>query len=205
MNTELEDYDPLAEGDTDPQLVAAVFRHLGQSVPTSPPSPQARDYELITPGKQNGEYDQFVLNGTQLGFGTSQHEQHRGHSNSEYMPARLGRCSACRWFEVRIIRATDPDEIGGTYVVHTHGNSIVPGEKRLCRVFITSSPYELVVFLTVRRDGHVFIPNASSLALAQASHWDDDIRNACFNHHTGMLAPLRVNTGLEPGKVATNG
>lgn len=159
-------------------------------------APSETEFNLRVPNAIAGEPDeQFVLNGRLLGFGTSQSDRHRGHPGDDYMPAGGGRCSACRWFEVRIIKASDVEDVGGSYVIHTFGGSAVPGEDPRCRAHVTSSPFEVIAFLTVRHNGYTYIPHASMLALSQAAHWDTDIRQACFNRETGVITQLRLGRG----------
>jgi hypothetical protein len=70
----------------------------------------------------------------------------------------------------------------GTYVVHTVGESVVPGETRLSRISPTPSAYEVIELLTVRRrEQEPFIAAQSSRALAQAAELDDGLRDAYIN------------------------
>jgi hypothetical protein len=72
-----------------------------------------------------------------------------------------------------------------TYVVYTVGRSRVPGEVDLPKLVETASAYEVVEALTVRRTGggggEVFIPPQHLRALAAASQWDRDLRDAYIN------------------------
>lgn len=135
--------------------------------------PTISNYVLDTPDGRY-EYENLQL----LGYATSQRDQHRNHNDDEFMPANNGRCSACRWFEIRIFRVIDPITVGGQYIVHTYGRTIVPDEIELCRLYVTSSPHEIIEFLTVHKNGFVFVPVASIHALAQAAHWDPEIERA---------------------------
>lgn len=89
-----------------------------------------------------------------------------------------------RWFEVTIYADDD-----GEYVVHTVGRTELPDERDLGRVERTSSPYDVIELLTVRRTsarhGHgdrrasaPYIPRASARALAQAAEFDDGLHDA---------------------------
>lgn len=89
-----------------------------------------------------------------------------------------------RWFEVRIY--VDDEDY---YIVHTMGKTLKEDEHDLGRVIFTTSPYEIIEVLTVRRvsrrratDGDrtaaPYIPTASMRALAQAASRDAGIREA---------------------------
>lgn len=108
--------------------------------------------------------------------------QHLGHGTSE-------QAGKDRWFEVDIyLTATG-------YIVHTQGKSSRVGEHTLSRIRHTSSAFELIEILTVKRciiDGRhtcdipshekrLYLPRQSSHALAQAAQWDDDVRDAYVN------------------------
>lgn len=114
---------------------------------------------------------------------------------STYAPKGT-RCSACRWFEVGIyerhdfkpaLTAVGPlDVVHATqrpvgFVVHTRGVSTVPGEDNYGRIIETVSPHEVIEVLTMRNDGDPFIPTQSARALARASHYSEDLRDAYVN------------------------
>lgn len=135
--------------------------------------------------------------GVLLGRDSSEQDIHTDHPDD--YAKKYEKCSACRWFEVAIYRRyvtegsdleTDParpriypiDPEPGDYVVHTIGGSIVPGEHRLSRISITDSAFEIIEFLTVRKQGsEPFITAQSSRALAQAASKDEDLRDAYIN------------------------
>lgn len=128
----------------------------------------------------------LTFNGRVLGLASGQRGYHLPHRGDHAEPGQ--RCGACRWTEVTIYSRHDPDPAVGsariTYVVHTVGRSAVPGEVDLPRVVETSSPYEVVEALTVRRagpNGEVFMPPQHLRALAAAAQWDDGIRDAYIN------------------------
>jgi hypothetical protein len=128
--------------------------------------------------------------GAILGSASSEHETHRGHPKTTWAPRRV-KCSACRWLEVTIFlsRSGDPktdDELTYGYVVQTVGMSNVPGEVNFERLWTTSSAFEVVELLTVRRGQpngttETFIPPQHARALAQAATLDEDIREAYVN------------------------
>ena len=128
--------------------------------------------------------------GVIIGSASSEHDNHRGHPNTNWAPRRV-KCSACRWLEVTIFlcRDGDPktdDELTYSYVVQTVGLSNVPGEVDFERLWKTSSAFEVVELLTVRRSQtngttETFIPPQHARALAQAATLDEDIREAYVN------------------------
>jgi hypothetical protein len=110
---------------------------------------------------------------------------------SRRFAAKGERCNACRWFEVSIYVVEDGvarthDSVGHyapgrEYVVHTVGQSRVPEEKTFQRVMRTTSAFELVEFLTVRKPGDTFLPEPSARALARLADVYDDVREAYVN------------------------
>jgi len=121
--------------------------------------------------------------GRVLGLASGQRSYHLPHRGGFAAPGE--RCGACRWTEVTIYRGSAiPGEVPDSYVVHTVGRSVVPGEVDLPKVVETASPYEVVEALTVRRQGprgEVFMPPQHLRALAAAAQWDDGIRDAYIN------------------------
>lgn len=130
------------------------------------------------------------FHGAIIGSATSERDDHRGHPGTEYAPRNV-KCSACRWLEVTIYlrRNGDPstnDAPTYDYVIHTLGASDVPGEIDFVRLWETSSAFEVVELLTVRRNRapgntETFIPVQHARALAQAASIDDEIREAYVN------------------------
>jgi hypothetical protein len=108
--------------------------------------------------------------GMLLGYGTSQ-RQHHNHSSDENSTSP---CSACRWFEVRIVRAVDTDE----YIVSYRGCTTIPGEDLRETLHTTRSPHTVIEVLTQHRNDHTFIPRTSRLALSEAAAYDDGIEQA---------------------------
>lgn len=118
------------------------------------------------------------------------------------------RCSACRWFELRIFSVegeyssncscgvANPDDpntdhtidcgLGparARYLVLTYGRTEVPGEMNKRRAVWTDSPYEVLSLLTQRHRGSEgsrapFLPATSDRALAQAAAHDSSIEKA---------------------------
>lgn len=116
------------------------------------------------------------------------------------------RCSACRWFEVRIFRVTAEvidDECNctggiaesnyahephcgtvpasGKYLLVTYGLSIVPGEVAKRRFLWTNSAFRVLESLTQRRAGSAFLPATSAQVLAEAAAFDEDLAEAYVN------------------------
>jgi hypothetical protein len=152
------------------------------------PADVPRVPSVVTLNGRDGTPHRFT--GYALGLATSRADQH---THREPYAAPGTKCSACRWFAVGIYRVFDafvltdgdvpvrrPTPRG--YVVQTVGESVVPGEQRLARVEETSSAYEVVELLTVRRRGaEPFITPQSLRALARAAQLDDDVRDAYVN------------------------
>lgn len=115
------------------------------------------------------------IQGKLLGYSSSNSDIH-SHALGEHAPPGM-KCSACRWFEARIIRTDGED---AKYAVHTMGRSKVPGEIQKCRLVLTDSPREVIEVLTVRKSGTTgsFIPKPSTRAIAQAADLDDGLYDA---------------------------
>ena len=137
------------------------------------PAAEVRTFELPVPGGSE------TITAQLLGYATSHRMRHNKHANEQFaIPGE--KCPACRWFEARIFRlATDHD--GAIFAVHTQGPSLVPGEIMKCRLAYGQSGYEVVELLTVRKADAIFLPAASSRALAQAAGLDRDIETAYVN------------------------
>jgi len=157
---------------------------------TDPPAlPEVRVWELAS--RDNGP--RFTISGRLLGFASSEVAQHD--HRSEFTPAGK-RCSACRWFEVRIFevkwtlqelergddiinaRNVEPE---ARFLVHTTGRTEIPGEMDRVRAYWTDSGFEVTECLTVRKPGDTFITGPSARALAQASQFNDDIADGYVN------------------------
>jgi len=149
--------------------------------------PVMRDYTQL-PGRDG---EQLSFCGRMLGYATSNRSNHDHHVSYDAGGELISfsppgeRCSACRWFEVRIFEieheyddAGEPVDRRGRYLVLTSGMSIVPGEVEMRRASWTDSPYEVVEILTQRRDQRPFLPAPSARVLSQAANWDSGIRAA---------------------------
>jgi hypothetical protein len=137
----------------------------------------------------------FTVTGRLIGYGSSETTQHS--HEGDYVAGKQ-RCSACRWFEVRIIEVesvitefTSSDEHldpfitapPARYLVHTVGRTEIPSERQYVRVEWCDGGPTIINALTVRKrrpDGSpdVFIAGPSHKALSLAAQHDDDIRDA---------------------------
>ncbi len=115
--------------------------------------PAALEYRLLQ--RDGGEY---VFRGRLLGGGTSAAPGKR------------------RWFEVAIYK-----DLTNRYVVYTVGRTTVDDEVPLIRLLETFSAFEVLQSLVVHHNEKTYLPRQSDRALAQAAHWDDDIRDAYIN------------------------
>lgn len=105
--------------------------------------------------------------------------------------SRGDRCSACRWFEVRIFRVNYErvgteelggwDEPSGKYLVVTYGLTSVPGEVAKRRILFTNSPFSVLEMLTQRRNNVAFLPATSARVLSEAAALDDGLADAYVN------------------------
>lgn len=125
----------------------------------------ARRWKLITP---DGVRE---VRGTLLGEASSKSTHHTDHPTA--YAERGEPCSACRWFEVKIIRPTN-----GGYVVWTSGRTKVPGEIDYCRLLETESEHTVIEALVLDRDERRFIPKTSRIALTEAAKLDTQLRYA---------------------------
>lgn len=155
----------------------------------APPTlPEVRAWELAS----RDDAPRLTIQGRLLGFATSEVAQHDHHT--DFAP-RGQRCSACRWFEVRIFEVTevlapvDDGRVSGVwhkepearFLVHTTGRSEVPSETDRIRAYWTDSGFEVIECLTVRKPNDTFIPGPSARALAQASQFSEDIADGYIN------------------------
>jgi hypothetical protein len=117
-----------------------------------------------------------TFEGVVLGKASSENEFHTDHPGDYAVSGdRRQKCSACRWLETTIYKTTE-----GSFIAHTVGRSIVPGEIDFARVTETTSAFELIELLTVK--GYKpYLPDPSARALAQAADKDEKIRDAFVN------------------------
>lgn len=121
------------------------------------------------------EGEPCLLNAVFLGFSSSRSDRHRHPAGTTAPPG--SRCSGCRWTEFRIYREdTEPH----CFYLHTVGRSVVKGESDLPRLsdpILTAT--EVISHLTRRLPGATpFLTVPADMVLAQASHYDEDVREA---------------------------
>jgi hypothetical protein len=133
--------------------------------PTSAPASLASVHELPT---RDGPLRVLAR---LLGYNSSRQDDH---THTGPHAERGERCSACRWFEVRIFEVVE-SEHDAHYLLHTLGGTTVPGEITKCRASWTNSALELVELLTDRFGN---VPYTSRRALAQAGDVDQSLRAA---------------------------
>lgn len=112
-----------------------------------------------------------------LGEGSSKRPYHN--HPGDRMPPGASRCSACRWFDVKIFKTVDaPDE----WLVYSAGFSLMPGEVTIPKVSRTTSAFEVVELMVVRnsKDGTI-MPRPNARALAQAAGHDELLQDAYLN------------------------
>lgn len=141
-----------------------------------------------------GERTLELADATFLGFSSTQMSRHTGHGPGEYAAQGGVRCSACRWYEMRLFRVhDDANPRAQHYVMHHLGGSRVPGEVSLCRYEDAWSGHEVVELVTVRpspdeTDAHgraraPFLTRPGARLLAQAASHDDAIDDAYVNRN----------------------
>lgn len=137
---------------------------------------------------QAGRPSTIEFEGRLLGEASSRAPKHAGlvHDEGSFAPPGL-RCSACRWFEVRIYTADEmPDDemstdaVEAAWIVETVGKSVVPGETDRRQFRRVTEPRQVIgVLVQTKRasrpgeEGDTFIPATSRHALDQAADRDD--------------------------------
>jgi len=135
-----------------------------------------RDHHL-----DDGRGSEVDFHGELLGEATSRNGTHAPRAEHvDGLALRGEKCSACRWFEVRIYRVSSSSPTT-EYVVETVGRTEVPGERTRTRIERTDAPHWVIECLVQRRDGDVFIPTVSRRALAQVATRDRAIEDAFIN------------------------
>lgn len=138
-----------------------------------------RGYDFDT-----GTLRDYDFTGRLLGEGTSRSDRHvRLVHDTDSFAAPGERCSACRWFEVRIYAFYESDgepapetpSYQAGYYVETVGRTVVPGEVDRHRVRRVTDPRRVVATLVQEKDGRVFVPQPSRAALDQAADRDDKL------------------------------
>lgn len=139
----------------------------------------------------------MTFTGQLLGRGTTSTDRHR-HPGREYA-AKGDRCSACRWFTCEIYAVADGQ---GRYMIHTRGDSIVPGEDQIPRVVFSTTALGVLTTLIQRqpldrpdphnRDTWTWsqprLSRSARAAMEMAALHDEEIRNALAQHVAQLAA-----------------
>lgn len=129
------------------------------------------------------ELRSIKFTGKFLGLGSSRRAFHSGHAGVYANAALKERCSACRWFEVRIFKNNE-----GWYLVYRLGRTSVPGEDNRISYEWVPSSYEVVEVLTSRYHANgrtvTELTGPAARVLAQAAAYDDDLRDAYVDRAT---------------------
>lgn len=128
---------------------------------------------------------------TFLGYATTQTSRHTNHDDSEFAPQRV-KCTACRWYEMRLFRLDDATA-RQSYLLHHLGGSKVPGEVALCRYDEAFSAHQVVELCTIRpspddldsrgRQRTPFLSRPGATVIAMAAGHDDDLDDAYINRN----------------------
>lgn len=129
---------------------------------------------------QAGRPSTIEFDGRLLGEASSQASKHAVlvHDNGSFAPPGM-RCSACRWFEVRIYADDSADQPPPAWIVETVGRSQVPGETDRRQFRRVTEPRQVVAVLVQTKrqrqgeDAETFIPATSRYALDQAADNDE--------------------------------
>lgn len=92
---------------------------------------------------------------------------------STYRPHKLA--NGKRWLEMELYKTAE-----GEYIVYTIIASGVEDENRY-RIRRTRSPFAVIEYLTLLREGKPYLPRDAAILLAEASGSDPDIREAYVN------------------------
>jgi hypothetical protein len=141
---------------------------------------------------EDREEDDFTVKGSTfagvvLGFGTS-FDPERDHSHDPRVPvAGEDRCSACRWADVAILRASSDDNMP-MYVIVTMGKSRNPGEDQRVSATWTSDPMGVLRALPVsgRNGAPAKIPLPNATAFRHAATVDKGIARVLEDHEEAI-------------------
>ena len=92
---------------------------------------------------------------------------------STYRPHK--QANGKRWLDMKLYKTSD-----GEYIVYTIICSGNEDENRY-KIRRTRSPFAVVEYLTLIREGKPYLPRDAALLLAEAANLDDDIREAYVN------------------------
>lgn len=133
-----------------------------------------QEFSLQGWDRDRGHEHEFHFTGKLLAEESSYSDQHVKliHDENSFAP-QGDRCSACRWFEVRIYaRCLDGEPAG--WVVETVGNTVVPSEVARRQVRVTDVPRRVVAALVQQKGGgEPFLPATSKRVLDRAADEDE--------------------------------
>lgn len=126
--------------------------------------------------------------GKLIGIGSSYRPVHT-HQGDYADKASVPKCSACRWFELRVFTVDEPIpefSVNVRYLVYFTGISLVPGEHQRCRYELAITAWEVIEAMTLRHrlptgESNVYLSTVASRALAMAAGHNADIREAYIN------------------------
>lgn len=152
-------------------------------VPALNESPTATGYEADV----HQVYDQLgnpiVFTGRLIGSGTTRRDEHS--HPMDRVAAKGERCFACRWYEAYIYEVfTLPENYPANqrFMVATVGGTAIEGERNYYRAHVTSSGFEVVELLTIRKGNTApYMSTSAARALSQAAEVDEVIREAYIN------------------------
>lgn len=136
-----------------------------------------QDYYLMGWDRDRGLEQEFTFHGQLLASESSHSKTHQKLIHDwpgEYAP-QGDRCSACRWFEVRIYRRCTDEGAPHSWVVETVGETIVPGENTRRQVRVTDKPRRVLSMLVQQRGSETFLPAISKRVLDRAADLDDQL------------------------------
>lgn len=140
----------------------------------------ATEYHLVGWDYDRGHHQDFYFTGRLLAEQSSHAELHQRLIHEADGFAEKGdRCSACRWFEVRIYRRCEAGENGAepkpSWVIETVGQTIVPGEEVRRQLRMTDKPRRVVSMLVQHKGNDTFLPAISKRVLDLAADEDEHL------------------------------
>lgn len=144
------------------------------------------------------------FNGRRIGAASSRDDEH---SHPADRPAVKGeRCSACRWFEVRIYvdmgAREQRERRDGGYVLETIGRTTVEGEHDRFRTRLFHDPWLVIAKLVKRTRDVTFLPTVAQVALEEAATNDPALAAIISTldygpHEVHYSAPHGANVHVE--------
>lgn len=136
--------------------------------------------------------EDVTIGGRLIGVHSSRRDTHTDHagefaSRPQSATDRINRCSACRWFELRVFTLTSfQDAPASGYLVYFWGATAVPGEQQRRRHIRADSAWSLVESLTQRSrlpsgQSNIYLSRPAAAVLAMASGYDKNVQDAYVN------------------------